>query len=191
MSISISGINTSAIVDDHKSYSSIVENKINSLLSPESYQLVSQATAVQQQKDFTIIAPVSESNNVNRLEAFNDNSHNLLALNEKKATLSPLNTASSKAFYLDGKALQDIKLKGDSEEGIRQVAQQFEAVFIQMMLKNMRASSAVLSDQDSALSLQSGSMFQELWDNQMSIDVAKKSKLGIADMLTKQLSKSV
>ncbi len=191
MSISMSGINTSAIVDDHKSYSSIVENKINSLLSPESYQLVSQATAVQQQKDFTIIAPVSESNNVNRLEAFNDNSHHLLALNEKKATLSPLNTVSSKAFYLDGKALQNIKLKGDSEEGIRQVAQQFEAVFIQMMLKNMRASSSVLSDQDSALSLQSGSMFQELWDNQMSIDVAKKSKLGIADMLTKQLSKSV
>ncbi len=191
MSISISGINTSAIVDDHKTYRSIVENKINSLLSPESYQLVSQASAVPQHKDFTMITPVSESNNVNRLAAFNDNSHNLLALNEKKATLSPLNTASSKAFYLDGKALQDIKLKGDSEEGIRQVAQQFEAVFIQMMLKNMRASSAVLSDQDSALSLQSGSMFQELWDNQMSIDVAKKSKLGIADMLTKQLSKSV
>ena len=191
MSISISGINTSAIVDDHKTYRSIVENKINSLLSPESYQLVSQASAVSQHKDFTMITPVSESNNVNRLAAFNDNSHNLLALNEKKATLSPLNTASSKAFYLDGKALQDIKLKGDSEEGIRQVAQQFEAVFIQMMLKNMRASSAVLSDQDSALSLQSGSMFQELWDNQMSIDVAKKSKLGIADMLTKQLSKSV
>ena len=187
----MSGINSSAIVDDHKSYSSIVENKINSLLSPESYQLVSQATAVQQQKDFTIIAPVSESNNVNRLEAFNDNSHHLLALNEKKATLSPLNTVSSKAFYLDGKALQNIKLEGDSKEGIRQVAEQFEAVFIQMMLKNMRASSSVLSDQDSALSLQSGSMFQELWDNQMSIDVAKKSKLGIADMLTKQLSKSV
>ncbi|UJF18024.1 rod-binding protein [Vibrio sp. SS-MA-C1-2] len=92
-------------------------------------------------------------------------------------------------FYLDNSSLQAIKLQGDSDEGIRAVSEQFEAVFIQMMLKRMRASSEVWSDKDNPLSTQSGSMFQELSDNQMALSMAKKSTLGIADLIYQQLSK--
>lgn len=69
-------------------------------------------------------------------------------------------------------------------ETIRQVASQFEALFIESLLKNMR--SAELADP-----LLGGSdqqkMYQEMMDQQLALNMSSSGGIGLADMLVQQL----
>ncbi len=96
----------------------------------------------------------------------------------------------SQDLFLDGQSLQEIKLLDDQEFALQQVAEQFEAIFLQQMLKNMRAASSALADKDNPLTSQTDSMYQEMMDSQLALDMSKSNGIGIAEMLVKQLSTS-
>ena len=89
--------------------------------------------------------------------------------------------------YLDFAGLGRLRgqAHADSAGALRETGQQFEAMFIQMMLKSMREAVP-----KSGL-MQSGAMdsYQELYDKELSTHLAKRGMLGIADMLTKQLAR--
>ncbi len=88
-------------------------------------------------------------------------------------------------IYTDVSSLRN--LKRDAAQGspaaLEKTAEQFEALFLQMMLKSMRQSSSgegmFESDQTR--------FYQQMFDQQIAIDMAKKRQLGIADILVKQL----
>jgi flagellar protein FlgJ len=65
---------------------------------------------------------------------------------------------------------------------LKKTAQQFEALFTQMMLKSMRATSFG----DDGLGAQ-GQMYKDMFDQQLSLSLSAGRGIGIADMLVNQL----
>ncbi|EFP95041.1 rod-binding protein [Vibrio caribbeanicus] len=94
-------------------------------------------------------------------------------------------------LYHDNSALTSIRHSQHNDEALAKVAGQFEAMFLQLVLKQMRASNDVLAEKDSPFSSQSFGVFRDMHDGQLSIEMARKGHLGIADMLVKQLSPSI
>ncbi len=90
--------------------------------------------------------------------------------------------------YLDFAGLGRLRgqARADSDGAARATAQQFEAMFIQMMMKSMREA----SPKSEFLQSQSMDSYQELYDKELSMTLAKRGTLGIADMLTKQMTRS-
>lgn len=93
---------------------------------------------------------------------------------------------SSKTAF-DANGLNNLKLaaKENSPAAIKAVAKQFEAVFMNMMLKSMRDA----SPQDNPFENEQSRTFTSMLDQQLSSNLANKG-LGLADILARQLSKS-
>ncbi|WP_332404937.1 rod-binding protein [Vibrio metschnikovii] len=94
-------------------------------------------------------------------------------------------------LYHDNNALNQIKNAHDDKSALEAVAGQFEAMFLQMVLRQMRSSTEALSDQDSPFTSKKQGMFSDMYDGQLAIELAKKQNTGIADMLIQQLSPSM
>lgn len=90
------------------------------------------------------------------------------------------------SIYTDLNGLTALKhaAKQDQQQALPAVAKQFEALFMQTLLKNMRAADLgggmLESDQTR--------FYRDLADGQLSTQLAKGKGLGIADMLVRQLS---
>ncbi|WP_047681150.1 MULTISPECIES: flagellar assembly peptidoglycan hydrolase FlgJ [Xenorhabdus] len=78
------------------------------------------------------------------------------------------------------------KLSQEPQQGLRQVAQQLEGVFVQMMLKSMRSS----LPQDGMLSSDQTRFYTSMYDQQIAQDLSQKG-LGFADMIVKQFSNAI
>lgn len=89
--------------------------------------------------------------------------------------------------YHDFKALSELRRKAEhsTEEAIEPVARQFEAVFLQMMLKSMRDT----VPEGGLFDNQSTKFYEDMMDSQLSVSLAEQGGIGLADMLTEQLSR--
>lgn len=94
-------------------------------------------------------------------------------------------------LYHDNSALASIKKSRDQEGALEVVAGQFEAMFLQMVLRQMRSSSDVLADKDSPFASQQQGVFRDMYDGQLAMELAKKQNSGIANILIQQLSPSM
>lgn len=85
----------------------------------------------------------------------------------------------------DARALEKLKqtAKQDPQRGLRAAAQQMEGLFVQMMLKSMRAASF----KDGLFNSQQSEMFTAMYDQQLSQDLAAQGQTGLADRLVQQL----
>ena len=92
--------------------------------------------------------------------------------------------------YMDFSGLAQLKNKSSqhNSQQLKAVAQQFESIFMNMMLKSMRDANKVFN-QDNIFDSQQGDVYQDLFDHQISVDSAKSHSLGLADMIVKQLTK--
>jgi len=90
--------------------------------------------------------------------------------------------------YTDIQGLSKLRAQArdNSEETLREVAGQFEALFIQMMLKSMRDANLG----EGLLDSQHSRTYQSMYDKQIAIDLSKQQGLGLADMMVRQLSRS-
>ena len=88
-------------------------------------------------------------------------------------------------FALDTQGLGDLKrsAKAGSLDATRGAAQQFEALFINQMMKSMREA----TPQDGLMDNQQTKMFTSMLDQQLSQNMAKRG-MGLADVLVRQLS---
>ncbi len=93
----------------------------------------------------------------------------------------------SNKLAIDSSGLNDLKLsaKEDSPEAIKGVAKQFEAIFMNMMLKSMRDA----TPQDSPFDSEQSRQFTAMLDQQLSSSLSAKG-MGLADVLVRQLSKT-
>ncbi|WDD99316.1 rod-binding protein [Thalassomonas actiniarum] len=91
-------------------------------------------------------------------------------------------------IYLDPKAINSIKENTNKAEGLEQAADQFETLFLQMVLKSMRDASDALSDEDSLVSSKQERMYRDMYDGQLTMAMINKGSIGIADAMVKQLS---
>ncbi len=89
------------------------------------------------------------------------------------------------ALAMDSRGLAALRqqAKAAPGESLRAVAGQFEALFMQMLLKSMREA----LPQDGPFASETTKTYTAMFDQQMAQELAKKG-VGIADMLVKQLS---
>jgi len=104
------------------------------------------------------------------------------------AAMSAADTASS-GFALDAKNLNALKRQahagGDGQkQALKQAAKQFEAVFMNMLLKSMRDT----MPKDGMLESDTTRTYTSMFDQQLSQKLADKG-VGLADMIVKQLDK--
>ncbi|MHB1299267.1 MAG: flagellar assembly peptidoglycan hydrolase FlgJ [Burkholderiales bacterium] len=94
---------------------------------------------------------------------------------------------SAGKFYLDTHGLDALRLqaKQNPNQALSQVSRQFEAVFMEMMLKSMRDA----TPQDGPFDSEQTKMYTSMLDQQIAQTLAKKG-IGLADIMTKQLSRS-
>lgn len=92
--------------------------------------------------------------------------------------------------YNDLNALQNLKSAShkDSREGIKAVAEQFESMFISMMLKSMRDANKTISE-GNILSSNDTEFYQEMFDSQISVSLAgsQGGGIGLAEVIERQL----
>lgn len=95
--------------------------------------------------------------------------------------------AESAFIYTDTRGLAGLRQQArqDSPEATREAAKQFEAVFIQMMLKSMRAASP--SEDGDIMDSDQTRLYRDLYDQQIALSMAKQGKLGLADTIARQL----
>jgi flagellar protein FlgJ len=98
--------------------------------------------------------------------------------------ISQTNDLTSR-LALDTKGLGELKqsAKAGSPEALKSAATQFEAMFVNMMMKSMRDA----TPQDGMLDSQQTKMFTSMLDQQISQSIAKRG-VGLAEVLIRQLS---
>ncbi len=91
--------------------------------------------------------------------------------------------------YLDIQGLGQLKGMANrrSKQALREVARQFESVFLKMMLKSMRDASFG----DPLFESENSAFYRDMYDHQLSLELSKAGSIGLADMLVRQLSRFV
>ena len=94
----------------------------------------------------------------------------------------------SSRFALDAQSVGKLRLqaKQDPDAALKVVAQQFESIFMNMMLKSMREA----TPKDGMLDSEQGNLYTQLFDQQLAQKLSAGKGLGVADMLIKQLTYS-
>ena len=82
--------------------------------------------------------------------------------------------------------LREAIANGDGDV-LKEAAQQFEAIFVQMMLKSMRKAQDALADEDSPFNSEQMKFYRDMHDQQMAVDLASNGGMGLADLIEKQL----
>ena len=95
-------------------------------------------------------------------------------------------------FFADFQGLAS--LKNDAKEkapaALKEAARQFESLFTQMLLKSMRDANRSFGE-DSLFGSDQADMYQDMFDNQIAMQMSKGKGLGLADMLVRQLQGGV
>src|SRR5580704_5628093 len=91
--------------------------------------------------------------------------------------------ASAASTYTDINGLAALKRDPNSPQAISAVAQQVEALFLQMMLKSMRDATAALETDSNEMG-----MYQDMFDKQVALSISQHADLGIARLLNRQLA---
>ncbi|MBV0934053.1 flagellar assembly peptidoglycan hydrolase FlgJ [Marinobacterium weihaiense] len=107
------------------------------------------------------------------------------------AIKSGFDTASP-SLFTDLNQLQKLKgqAQSDQQAALKGVAQEFEQLFMNMMLKTMRQANDVLAT-DSPFNSNDVKFYQEMFDQQLTLDLSKKDSIGLADIIVKQLSQKL
>jgi Rod binding domain-containing protein len=98
-----------------------------------------------------------------------------------------VNTTQHASNYNDFQGLADLRTqaKHDQKAALNETAQQFEALFIQMMLAEMRKS----IPKEGLFDSQAVQTYQDMADKQVSLDMAKRGDFGIANVIKEQFER--
>jgi|ERR1700723_31623 len=113
-------------------------------------------------------------------------------------TLPPINSAmlipgnapgasaldtSAATTYTDINGLAALKKDPNSPQAISAVAEQVEALFLQMMLKSMREASSSQETDSNEMG-----MYQDMFDKQVALSISRHADLGLGRLLKRQLA---
>jgi flagellar protein FlgJ len=94
--------------------------------------------------------------------------------------------------FLDVNGLNSIRQdaksgdKASKKDALDQAAKQFEAIFMQMLMKSMRKAQEVL-ESDSPLNSESTKFYRNMHDQQMSLELSNNGALGLSELIVRQL----
>lgn len=92
-------------------------------------------------------------------------------------------------IYSNIQGLEDLKRQAREDEraALKPVAQQFEALFVEMILKQARQ----VKFDDGWLEGEHADFYLDMYDKQLAQDLSAKGTLGFADQIVKQLTPSI
>ncbi|MGL5631275.1 MAG: flagellar assembly peptidoglycan hydrolase FlgJ [Azovibrio sp.] len=98
-------------------------------------------------------------------------------------------TSPNNHLAADVRGAQDLRaqFKTDPDAAVKTAAQEFEALFLQMVMKSMRATTS----QDSFMESDTSRFFTGMLDQQMAQDLSRTGTVGLAEMLEAQLSRQI
>ena len=101
-------------------------------------------------------------------------------------------TALKTQTYTDFSGFEALKTSAreDNPEALRAVAKQFESVFLQMVMKSMRDANAVFKE-GGMIESDSMDFYQDMFDQQISVSMTEGKGIGLADVLVRQLQKTL
>jgi flagellar protein FlgJ len=103
----------------------------------------------------------------------------------KPVTPPPAAMAMANAnTYSDPNGLAALKKDPNSPAALHAVAQQVDALFLQMMLKSMRDANAAAGTGDS----NEMGMYQDMFDKQIALNMSQHQDLGLGSLLTRQIA---
>ena len=76
--------------------------------------------------------------------------------------------------------------KTEKEAALQTAAKQFEAIFMQMLLKSMRSAQDVL-ESDSPFNSETSKSYRQMHDQQMSLELSNNGALGLSELIVRQL----
>lgn len=94
--------------------------------------------------------------------------------------------------YFDLNGLSSITLQSKSEDAeakkgaLDAAAKQFEAIFMQMLLKSMRSAQDVL-EADSPFNSETSKFYRDMHDQQLAVELSSNGSLGLSDLIVRQL----
>ena len=93
---------------------------------------------------------------------------------------------SDAGIYTDFSGLAELRTEASkrSPEANKQVAQQFEAIFLQSMLKAMRQANHF----DTSSESEQTQFYQDMFDKQISLELANKGGIGLAELMLRQFN---
>jgi flagellar protein FlgJ len=101
-----------------------------------------------------------------------------------KSPLAAAPVAPAANNYNNLNGLEALKKDPKSPEALHAVAQQIDALFLQMMLKSMRDAGAEIGE---SASNEMG-MYQDMFDKQISLSMSQHQSIGLGAQLTRQLA---
>lgn len=93
--------------------------------------------------------------------------------------------------YTDFSGLGELRGKAqkDQSSALRESAQQFEGLFIQMMLKSMREANEPMKDEENkSHALET---FEGMFDKEVSLQMSKRGALGVADFMERAVKQQM
>jgi flagellar protein FlgJ len=100
-------------------------------------------------------------------------------------TVTPPSPAMANAnTYSDPNGLAALKKDPNSPAALHAVAQQVDALFLQMMLKSMRDANAAAGEGDS----NEMGMYQDMFDKQIALTMSQHQDLGLGSLLIRQIA---
>ena len=99
-----------------------------------------------------------------------------------------MTTINNTLNYNDLASLNSITKMGqtDESEALKKVAQQFESMFVTMMLKSMRDANAVF-EEDNPLNSNESKFYRQMFDDQLALSLTQGQGIGLADNIFRQL----
>jgi flagellar protein FlgJ len=77
--------------------------------------------------------------------------------------------------------------KSGDEGALEEAAKQFEAIFVQMLLKSMRKAAEALADKDSPFNSDQVKFYRDMHDQQLATDMSTNGSIGLADVIVQQM----
>ena len=111
-------------------------------------------------------------------------SHAFLEVDKGKA----MNSIDSAYNYNDLSGLNAITKQGETDKSgaLKEVARQYESMFVGMMLKSMREANAAF-EEDNPLFSNESKFYRDMFDDQLVLSLSKGKGMGLADTLYRQL----
>lgn len=99
-----------------------------------------------------------------------------------------MNNVNNTYNYNDLASLNAISNLGREKEAeaLKQVANQFESMFVGMMLKSMREANAVF-EEDNPLNSNESKFYRQMFDDQLALSMSQGEGIGLADSIYRQL----
>lgn len=100
--------------------------------------------------------------------------------------LSKADFSLAQSLAVDPGQIQQLIAKNPQGQGLQQAAEQFEAIFLQLVLKNMHAATEAMSSGNGFFASKEQQQFRDMYDAQTAQQLAANNQLGLAEAIVRQ-----